>query len=89
LKWFFGPDELYENKWVDEYKNFILNNYNLTVADVPYETNFLERIKKDAGLVARLSNVAGNADWRIYRAKTSKNRAELLHKQIQAEIDQL
>jgi hypothetical protein len=89
LKWFFGPDELFENKTVDEYKNYILIKYNLIVLDVPYVNNFLEGIKKDAGLVARLRDVAGNAGWRIYGANTSRNRAKLLLKQIQAEIDQL
>ncbi|TPV32803.1 hypothetical protein FJ651_10835 [Paucihalobacter ruber] len=89
LKWFFGRDELNKNDFVDEYENYINNKYSLTVLDVPFITNPLESIKKDAGLVVRLRNLKDNAGWRIYGAKTSKNRAELLLKEIQNEIDKI
>ncbi len=89
LKWFFGLDELFTNEFVDEYENYINNKYSLTVLDVPFMTNPLESIKKDAGLVVRLRNLKDNAGWRIYGAKTSKNRAEVLLKEIQNEINQL
>ncbi|MFY9242460.1 MAG: DUF6090 family protein [Polaribacter sp.] len=89
LKWFFGRDESYKNEFVDDYENYINNKYNLTVLDVPFITNPLASIKKDAGLVVRLRNVKDNAGWRIYGAKTSKNRAKVLLKEIQNEIDQL
>jgi hypothetical protein len=89
LKWFFGRDELFENKSVDEFENYLMNNYNLTVKDIPYIANPLKAIKKDAGFIVRLRNVRDYAGWRMYGGKTSKNRAELLLKEIQAEIDGL
>ena len=66
-----------------------MNTYNLTIRDIPLITNSLETIKKDSGLIVRLRDVADNASGRIYGAKTSKNRAELLLKEIQGEIYQL
>lgn len=89
LKWFFGQDEFSVNRSVDEFKNYVINTYNLTIRDIPLINNSLETIKKDSGLMVRLRDVKDNAGWRIYGAETSKNRAELLLKKIQNEIDQL
>jgi hypothetical protein len=89
LKWFFGQDEFLENKTVDEIRNYIIINYNLDETDIPFIANPLETIKKDPGLLVRLREVRYNAGWRLYGAQTSINKAELLLKEIQKEIDKI
>ena len=89
LKWFFGQDEFSENKTVDEIRNYIIINYNLDETDIPFIANPLETIKKDPGLLVRLREVRYNAGWRLYGAQTSINKAELLLKEIQKEIDKI
>lgn len=89
LKWFFGQDEFSLDKTVDEIRNYIMINYNLTEYDIPLLANPLETLKKDLGLIVRLREVRFNAGWRLIGAETSINRAELLLVEIQKEIDKI
>lgn len=89
LKWFFGQDEFSRDKTVDEIRNYIIINYNLDVRDIPFIANPLETIIKDPGLLVRLREVRYTAGWRLHGAQTSINRAELLLKEIQKEIDKI
>jgi hypothetical protein len=89
LKWFFGGDELSENKSVTDLEDYVRDNYNLTLSDIPLISDPIEIVKKDFGFIVRLRDVQSNANWRIYGAETSKIRAEVLLNELQTEIDEL
>jgi hypothetical protein len=89
LKWFFGGDEFSTNKSITDLDNYLRDNYNLTLIDVPLINEPIEVIKKDSGFIVRLRKVTSNANWRIYGANTSKIRAEVLLNEIQIEINKL
>jgi hypothetical protein len=89
LKWFFGNDEFSKDKSITDLEDYVRDNYNLTLSDVPLINEPIEVLKKDLGLIVRLRGVRSNADWRIYGTNTSIIRAEVLLHEIQIEINKL
>ncbi|MCA6073792.1 DUF6090 family protein [Fulvivirga sedimenti] len=89
LKWGFGGDEYEQNDALADLSNYVRDNYYLMLSDIPLVNEPLALIKNDPGLVVRIRDVQGSAAWRLIMAKTSKIRAEVLLKELQAEINKL
>jgi hypothetical protein len=89
LKWFFGGDELGQSENITDLNNYVRDNYNLLLVDIPSLNEPLAHIKNDPGFLVRMREVQSSATWRLNGAKTSKMRAEALLKEIETEINKL
>ena len=89
LRWFFGGDEIGQNETIRDLSNYLRDNYNLRLLDIPLMNEPLALLKNDPGFIVRLREVQNSATWRLYGAKTSKMRAEVLLNEIQKEINKL
>jgi len=87
LEWFFRQDEFGQNESIIDLRNYLRDNYNLRLTDIPLMNEPLALIKNDPGFIVRLRDVQGSATWRLNSAKTSKMRAEVLLNEIKKEID--
>ena len=89
LEWFFSLDELGQDETIRDLRDYLRDNYNLMMTDIPLMSEPLAFIENDPGLIVRLRQIRSAATWRFVSANRSKVRAEVLLKEIQAEINKL
>ncbi len=89
LDWFFGGDDVGASRGsLDELNNYVRDNYQILMGDLPMLSDPIEVIKNDPAMIVRLRLVQGSAYWRMLGATGSKKEADNVLKEIALEISQ-